>query len=696
MNQWKYSVFLGLCGLATMGSAWAESTVDAEPMKDVQRLDQVIVVGEKASTPLHYETDPKLPRQPMPASDGADYLKSFPGFSALRNGGTNADPVFRGLFGSRLQVQSHGGVMHGACPARMDNSLSYVSPATYDRLEIVKGPQTVLGGPGASAGTVRFERNTQRFDEAGIRAQASAQLARFGRNDQELDVAAGQSQGFVRFVGNRGSSDDYQDGDGSRIHSGWSRWSADVTFGWTPSDDTVVEITTGRGDGNARYATRGMDGVMFERTSHAARWLQKSWGTFDELEVSWYQNTSDHLMDNHSFRAPNPNSPHMMMRMPMASNVWQRVEGGRIEASVNQDWGSLDVGASWQKGEHRFRRAGGVGAYASKPWRTDATDENLALFAEYNHGFDNANRLVAGARMDWAEVTDHRRMLGSMMNPKPNPTRGQTRTQRLPSGFVRWEHQQPNTHWLWYAGMGYVARMPDYWELFSPKMGPMGSANAFAAIQPEHTQQLDVGARYQHGQWDVDVSAYLGRIDDYILFRYMPVIMNGMNTGRLMTRAQNIDARIRGVEASVAYDVNDALTLHGSLAHAWGEQAKQDKPLPQMPPTELRFAAEYDVGHWQMGGLLRVVGGQDRAAIGEGNVISRDISTSKAFATLAVHGSYQFNDHWRGYVGVDNVLDRTYSEHLNLSGSADFGFPADTVRINEPGRVWWARVTFAY
>ncbi|HPW11921.1 MAG TPA: TonB-dependent receptor plug domain-containing protein, partial [Thermomonas sp.] len=128
---------------------------------EAKTLDRVIVTATPIQ-PLTFETDPKLPRQPVPASDGADYLKTIPGFTALRNGGTNGDPVLRGMFGSRLNLLSNDGSMPGACPARMDNPLSYVAPETYDRLTVVKGPQTVLWGPGASAGTVRFQRDTPR------------------------------------------------------------------------------------------------------------------------------------------------------------------------------------------------------------------------------------------------------------------------------------------------------------------------------------------------------------------------------------------------------------------------------------------------------------------------------------------------------------------------------------------------------
>lgn len=55
--------------------------VDLEP-RGAQILPAVKVIGEAPESALTWETDPKVPRQPVPASDGADYLKTIPG-SAL-------------------------------------------------------------------------------------------------------------------------------------------------------------------------------------------------------------------------------------------------------------------------------------------------------------------------------------------------------------------------------------------------------------------------------------------------------------------------------------------------------------------------------------------------------------------------------------------------------------------------------------
>jgi iron complex outermembrane receptor protein len=158
-------------------------------------LDSVVVIGARPISPLTFETDPRQPRQPMPASDGADYLKTIPGFNAIRNGGTNGDPVLRGMFGSRLNLLTNEGAMPGACPSRMDNPLSYVSPDTFDKLIVIKGPQTVLWGPGASAGTVRFSRDHEIFDEPTFKGSGSLLFGSAGRNDQVADRTWGAPLG---------------------------------------------------------------------------------------------------------------------------------------------------------------------------------------------------------------------------------------------------------------------------------------------------------------------------------------------------------------------------------------------------------------------------------------------------------------------------------------------------------------------
>lgn len=653
---------------------------------DARTLDTLVVTATAPSSPLHWVTDPRLPRQPVPASDGADYLKTVPGFAAIRNGGTNGDPVLRGMFGSRLNIVSNEGNLIGACPSRMDNPLSYIAPETFDRLTIIKGPQSVRWGAGASAGTVRFERDTPRFDAPGIDLDASALVGARNRNDQVLDLTAGASQGYVRVNGNRSEADDYKDGNGEGVPSKWRKWNSDVAVGWTPDADTVLELSAGTGDALARYAGRGMDGAAFKRTSYAARFEKDNLpGAWDTLLANVYYNDADHLMDNYTLRTPNPDSS---MPMPMAANVDRRTTGGRIASEWRWQDVAVVAGIDAQDSRHRSRSGMGRNSYRQQPWSTDARFANLGAFTEITLGEGTAQRWVGGLRIDRAEVTDERGSAGMMA--LPNPTVGQQRRENLGSGFLRIEHDLAPAL-TWYAGIGHSERMPDYWELFSPDSGPMGAANAFAGIQPEKTTQLDLGLQYRSDRVDAWVSSYAGRLQDYILFTYLDGGMMGS-----MTRADNVDARIAGAEAGAQFLLGRQWTLGGTLAYAWGENRSDGRPLPQMPPLEARLSASWEGTRWRLGALARAVSHQHRVADNQGNVVARDLGPSAGFATLALNAGYRISDALQLSAGVDNLFDRAYSEHLNLAGSADFGFPADPVRINEPGRSMWMKVNVRY
>ena len=69
----------------------------------------------------------------------------------------------------------------GGCGMRMDPPTAYVFPESYDRITVVKGPQTVVLGPGNSSGVVQFERSNPRLPHAGVEGFASLMGGGFGR-----------------------------------------------------------------------------------------------------------------------------------------------------------------------------------------------------------------------------------------------------------------------------------------------------------------------------------------------------------------------------------------------------------------------------------------------------------------------------------------------------------------------------------
>lgn len=671
-------------------------------------LPTTVVTSVGQQSPGVVVTDPKLPRQPVPASDGADYLKTIPGFTAVRSGGVNGDPVFRGMFGSRLKLLTNGGEMLGACPGRMDSPSSYISPETYDKLTVIKGPQSVQWGPGNSAATVLFERGPEQFDEPGARIDANVLGGSNRRWDRNVDAAIGSSKGYLRIMGQATKAEDYKDGAGDRVGSRWNKWNTDVALGWTPTDNTLVELTLGRGDGETRYAGRGMDGTRFARDSLALRFKQDNIGEFwQSVEAQLYYNYADHIMDNYKLRTP-PLMPNGRP-MSMATQVDRRTLGARLKSTWRWNAFDLVAGVDAQNNEHRLRARSG--SYPmNRPLVThgdmakDAQMKQIGVFAELGWKLGERDRLIAGARLDRHEVRDERDYLSARRNiptcPQngrdcaPNPTANKTRKKTLPSGFIRHEHDLAGLPVTTYVGLGHSQRFPDYWELFSASNIMLNAEympTAFATTNPEKTTQLDFGFQYARGPVELWASGYVGYIRDYIQFAHQP---NGDSV------VENINARIMGAEVGGSHRFAPGWKADASLAYAWGKNSSDDRALAQMSPLEARLGLSYEQGRWSSGALWRIVRAQNRVGnhdgVQYGNVVGKDFGKSPGFGVFSVNGAYRISSHWKVSAGIDNLFDKKYSEHLNRTGDLNMGYEDAFTRVNEPGRIWWTRLDMSF
>lgn len=677
-------------------------------------LSPIVVTASNPQDSQAYliQANPKQPVQPLPASDGADYLRQIAGFNAIRNGGTNGDPVFRGMFGSRLKILTNGSEMPGACPSRMDAPTSYIAPQNFDEITVVKGPQTVLFGA-ASAATVNFARTPERLAQDTITGQASVMAASNQRFDNDIETILGNQHGSVRLNANTSRSDDYKDGNGNTVPAQWRKWNVDLGATYTPTDDSWIELSGGKGDGEARYAGRSMDGSQFLRESIGLRFARNNlspWLQMLEGQVNY--NNADHIMDNFTLRTPSPmdmdaehehtsgamdgmsgmddmDSSNDMsmgsMDSAMAMQVARKTLNGRLAATLNWLDYTLVTGVDASHSEHKGRM-GGQYSYHNMPWNKDAEFEQSGVFAELSKPLSQSRKVITGLRIDQHEVTYLAHDAASTAYPTPF---GTTRTETLPSGFIRLENRWPAHNLNGYVGLGHVARMPDYWELFSPVHS--GSSSAFLAIKPEQTTQLDLGLSHKAGPWSSWASLYGGKINDFILISYH---QHAGHTG-ISAGAKNIDASIAGAEAGTAYQFNDALSAELNLAYAWGRNDTDNLPLPQIAPLDARLGLTYQQERLSVGTMLRLVDRQDRVALNQGNIAGYDLGKSKGFAVLSVNAAYQLNPLLSLSAGVDNLLDKAYSQHLNRAGNSAFGY-ASTQSINEMGRNFWTKLSINY
>ena len=671
--------------------------VDDQAKKPAPKPEPSAVVEVTAplpTEPLVTVMDPKAPRQPVPAHDGAEYLKTIPGFSVIRKGGTDGDPVLRGMAGSRLTILLDGEQILGGCGARMDPPTAYIFPESYDRITVVKGPQTVLYGPGNSAGTVRFERSNARFQQPGFEGFASLMGGSFSRHDEVLDARAGTSAFYVRGIGTRSHSDDYEDGQGNVIHSKYTRWSANAALGWTPSDDTRIELTGARSNGEAAYADRTVDGSKFLRENLGLKGEFHRLSTLvEKVEFQVYRNYADHIMDNYKLRTF---VPSMMSSEPAAMNPDRTTKGGRLAVDLRVASRTLlSVGLDAQTNEHTGRMS--MMQYSmpeeAMPRVPDARFRNAGLFAELDHTFTAQDRLIGGLRADRWHAEDPRLTIAlDMMSTVLNPTANQERNETLKSGFLRYEHERVAGSTL-YAGLGHAERFADYWEAFTKET--LTGVSAFNT-NPEKTTQFDVGWVKQTGIVRTSVSAFYGKVSDFILIQSNVSKPAGMMGTRLATVTRNVDATTWGGELGVGTKLAGFLKVDASLAYTHGENDTDGKALAQIPPLEARLGLGYEADAWSAGLLVRGVERQDRYALNQGNIVGQDLGATAGFAIVSLNAGWKPAKGWLVTGGVDNLFNRAYAEHISKSTSAIPGYAVQSVRVSEPGRMLWLKASLTF
>ncbi len=634
-------------------------------------LNDVVVTAAPMTTPTTIELDPKVPRQPLPAHDGTDFLKSVPGFSIMRKAGTDGEPNFRGMGGSRVNILADDQNIFGGCGQRMDAPTAYIFPEIYDKVTVIKGPQTVLYPGHGSAATVRFEKEQKTYDKPGYDVHASGLVGSFGRHDEVVDANLGNKDYFATFTGSNSKSDNYKDGNGNEVHSKYHRYSASSSLGVTPDNNKRFELSAGRSNGYAAYADRTLDGTKFLRENISGKGQVKNISdVVEKIDFQVSRNTIFHTM-----------SSAMRSASPSGMDVTHETNAARVTADLAlRQTTKAKVGFDYSESVH----AGNMSLGSSLT--DDSEFKNSSLFAEVTEQLSKNNKLIAGYRGDSWEVADKR-------SSGASTTSGQTRKEFTNSAFARVERALesiPNS--TTFIGFGRSERMPDYWELISNKQNSSG-ASALMSTKTEKTNQLDLGLLHKSGPLDLSASAFYNKINDFILVDARSGYAYSTHHGSTPS-SRNIDAQTHGVELTSSYALTNVVKFNSSVAYVKGKNETDGLPLAQLAPLEGRLALAYDDKKYSYGALLRLVAPKDEVAVGQGNISGQDVAKSGGFGIFSLNAGYKPNKKTLIAAGVDNVFDKAYAEFISRAGASVAGY-TQTTRVNEPGRTAWLKATIA-
>ena len=153
-------------------------------------------------------------------------------------------------------------------------------------------------------------------------------------------------------------------------------------------------------------------------------------------------------------------------------------------------------------------------------------------------------------------------------------------------------------------------------------------------------------------------------------------------------------ATLTGFELAGDYDWNDHLTPFAKMSYVYGWDQEIDAPLTGISPLESTIGLRiHDANHGRVWGIepnVRVVAAQDLLGAIRTLDSARTVPVEQAtpsFAVVNLRSYYNYSKNLTVVAGVDNLLNQTYQEHLDLRLTGPQGTPAagQVYRVFEPG-----------
>ncbi len=629
MSRFRLPPFSLLC-VALLGSPTQAQTAPPAPppsAKDnIQHLDKFVVsAGHDPKTAFDVAqgtavlAGEELHRQ-VQATLG-ETLATTPGVSSTYYGPGASRPVIRGLGGDRVRVLDNGVGTLDASNVSPDHNTA-VEPLFASRIEVLRGPSTLLYGSSAVGGAVNVIDNAIPDTAPDGRWHGAAELRGGG---------AGRERAAVVSAG--GGADNFS----AQVNVSKQRTS-DLRIPGVAriDDDAPARQVTGVLPGSASDTFNGsLGGSVFWKTGHAGAAVSRYETTYGvptgetpatsiRLHRTRLDLTAETTQEFSVFRGAK-------FRLGLADYAHAELGGTAVNTTIaNQAWesrlelphaalGSVTGTVGFQTARSDFSARGDE--VATPPSLT----QSGALFALEELKLGQHATLQLGARYEGQTVK-----LGEV-DPTTPPLPGYAARSGRKKTFGGASGSlglvvHPAKDWAIAAALAYSERLPTAQELFSN--GPHGGTAAYevgtSGLGNERSVGLDVSVRRRTGRVTGSVGAFVNRFRDYIFEQELPLgaIPAAKNPDGL-TPYQFVatDARFRGGEAELQFHLieTDAYRLHLELNadSVRATESAGNRPLPRIPPFRHGARLNYEDGRWHAVAEFRRSAPQARLAAGE-------------------------------------------------------------------------------
>ena len=608
------------------------------------QVPAVLVAGERPIAPLR---EPEMVfsgrklRQNLSRTI-AETIDYEPGIAQRAMGPAPARPVLRGLGGDRLLVLEDGERTGDLSATSSDHAVA-IEPMTTERIEIIRGPQTLLYGSNALGGVVNVVRN----------AVPSTRPTALGGSAfwQGESINEGLAGGLaltrplgplaLRLDGSLRTAGDIASPRGTLANT-------DIR-----TANTAVGLSLVRPWGHV-----GLAGSLYD----------SNYGIPPDPLGGHPQGVSINLARQHlEVRGQVLNGPGGWVKRLEMHHTYARYRHGEFEASgaLGMEFGVITHDSSvlfrlnplgpFENGAfglwYEYRDYAAAGLNFTPP----AEEYAGALFAyqEWQHELWALNAALRfdGRRIEPRQARDSRTVGRIQRRDFSGLSGGLSAHYRASQGLTLG------------TTLMCTYRPPGIEELFSE--GPHLAAYAYevgnGALDSERGLGLEGFVDYHHERGHLHLALFRNAIDGYIFPK---------NSGQPSRRRADLllyqmvgeKVLMHGAEAALDWHITRRLKALATTSYVRGRLTeREEEPLPRLPPLQGRISLDYEpIEALRSTIALRLATDQQRTGLFE--------SPTNGYRVLDISGQYY--RHWRGYLHtfvltLENVTNAVYRKHLN-------------------------------
>ena len=601
----------------------------------------------------------------------ADMFKHEPGVDAVTAGSGSVHPVIRGLHGERVLVLVDGVRLSEQRPG--GNHVFSLDPEQIERVEVVRGPASVLYGSDAIGGVVNFipkGADEETSPEARIGGDAGVKYESATKGWIEsghMRFGKARFNGYIGGTYRDTGNIETPDGElANSFYDGYTAWGGGNYIGekWkTYADYSFMNADIGI-PAPAAFAEDLFKGEKHHRLTLGLESDDKSGDTGPFSAVFGWQRHNRHRYRRKTTGIPAAVQGDMEVDIQLDIDTYtlkpQMVftpnENHRFTTGIDTFFENAtssrtieDSASSWVNP-----------TFSGVPVIPDSTRIGIGAFVQDEIAFGDRWMVTPGLRADWIEAhTDG--------NPRHQITDDETSESSAISGNLGMLYKISNELNL-YGNVGRAFRAPTLLELYFYGPHDVGNDMGDPDLKPETSWNFDIGVKARTKQLQTMVSAFYNIIDDYIVKE---------NEGDGNYQYKNYaKVYLYGGEAGVDYEWENGLSAFASVSYVRGENDDDDENLPAIPPLKSRYGLRYDGQLGEETGYWLELSGVTAADQNDTGPNERE---TEGYTIGNIRIGVDIGEIWSVVSAIENVTDELYHDHLSSTWQ-EFGLS------DQPGR----------